>query len=399
MDFETKARHPGDDDLTMQDLLYTFERFKESNDERLDTIERRGQTDPLLGEKIDRINDEINRQQAVLDRLAAKAARPSLSEAASEGASEAKSAFDSYLRSGTLSAPELKSISAGDASGSIIAPEETAAMIDQRLKDISPIRQIAMVRQISGNTYRKPVPTTDFGASWVGETGTRGQTDTPTLQALDFEAMELYAMPATTQVLLDDAAIDVSQWIADEVQTEFAFQESSAFVSGNGTNKPTGFLNYDQEVDADRDADEIGTVASNGAAITGEDLLDLIYTLPQSYRQNGRFIMNRTTAANIRKLKGSDGHYLWAPSLASGQPSTLLGFPVTESEDMPDVGTSDTPVAFGDFYRGYLIVDRAGIQVLRDPYSVKPYILFYTTKRVGGGVQDFAAIKLLSMSA
>ena len=390
MDFETKARQPGDSDITVDDLFYTFERFKESNDERLDSLERRHAADPVLTERLERINDEISRQQAALNRLTATTARPALGDGDEAGGSEAKSAFDSYLRAGNMSAPELKSIAAGDSNGTIIAPEETATLIDNRLKDISPIRQIATVRQISGNTYRKPVAATDFGAAWVGEATDRTQTTTPTLQPLDFPAMELYAMPAATQALLDDAIVDISEWIADEVQIEFAAQESSAFVSGNGTNKPAGFLSYDQSVDATRDADEIGTVSSVNGSISGEDLIDLIYTLPQVYRQNGRFIMNRATTAAVRKLKGSDGHYLWAPGLAAGQPSTLLGFPVTESEDMPDIGNGETPVAFGDFRRGYLIVDRAGIQVLRDPYSAKPYVLFYTTKRVGGGVQEFA---------
>ncbi|WP_370334838.1 phage major capsid protein [Parvularcula marina] len=396
MELETKA-HDGGDAATMQDILYTFEQFKQANDERLKGLEKRS-ADPLMTEKVDRIGEELSRQQAVLDRLAARSARPALDTAADTG-SEAKSAFDTYMRTGAMTAPELKSIAAGDSSGGIIAPDETASLIDARLKDISPIRQIATVRQISGNSYRKPYPTTDFGAAWVGETGDRDETTTPTLMALDFPAMELYAMPAATQALLDDSVVDIGQWIADEVQTEFAVQESAAFVAGNSSSKPKGFLSYDQAADASRDADEIGTVASDGAAIIADDLIDLVYTLPQSYRQNGRFIMNRTVASSIRKLKDLEGNYIWSPGLAAGQPSTLLGFPVTESEDMPDVGTSTTPVAFGDFARGYLIVDRAGIQVLRDPYSAKPYVLFYTTKRVGGGVQDFSAIKLLSMSA
>ncbi|MEM9233783.1 MAG: phage major capsid protein [Pseudomonadota bacterium] len=396
MELETKALEG--DPATMQDILYTFERFKEANDERLVTLEKRSHEDSLTAEKLDRIGEELNRQQAALDRLAAKSARPA-SEPAGLQVSEAKSAFDTYIRAGSVTAPELKSIAASDTSGGIIAPDETATLIDQRLKDISPIRQIATVRQISGNTYRKPYPTTDFGSAWVGETASRPETTTPALQALDFQTMELYAMPATTQALLDDAVVDVSQWIADEVQTEFAVQESKAFVSGSGSSMPTGFLSYTEADDASRGATEIGTVASGGGAVAGDDLIDLMYTLPQSYRQNGRFIMNRTTAASVRKLKDSEGNYIWSPGLAAGQPSTLLGFPVTESEDMPDISNGETPVAFGDFARGYLIVDRAGIQVLRDPYSAKPYVLFYTTKRVGGGVQDFAAIKLLSMSA
>ncbi|MEM9421177.1 MAG: phage major capsid protein [Pseudomonadota bacterium] len=399
MTLETKAQMNGEIKSAMQDLLYTFESFKNANDERLSALEERGAADPLLNEKVERLNHAVDEQKTALHRVTAIAGRPALDNAAAEPVSEAKSAFDAYVRAGIMTAPEAKSISASDSDGGIIAPEETAQLIDSGLRTISPMRQIATVRQISGNTYRKPVSTAAYGSGWVGETGARPETTTPSLQALDFPAMELYAMPATTQVLLDDAIVDVGQWIADEVQSEFAAQESKAFIAGDGINKPAGILSYTTAPDASRSFDEVGTVASAGASILGDDLIDLVYTLEQSYRANGRFIMNRQTAAAVRKLKDSDGNYLWAPGLAAGQPSTLLGYPVTESEDMPDTGNGATPIAFGDFGRGYLIVDRAGIQVLRDPFSAKPYVLFYTTKRVGGGIQDFNAIKFLEMSA
>ncbi len=399
MTLETKAQMGGELKTAMQDLLYTFERFKEANDERLSSLEQRGATDPLLSDKVDRLNMVVDEQKSALDRMTAIASRPALDTAAATPVSEAKQAFDAYVRAGVMTAPEAKSIAASDSDGGIIAPEETAEMIDSGLRTISPMRQIATVRQISGNTYRKPFSTSPYGSGWVGETGGRTETSTPSLQALDFPAMELYAMPATTQVLLDDAIVDVGQWIADEVQTEFAAQESKAFVSGDGVNKPSGILSYTTAPNASRSFDELGTIASAGASVSGDDLIDLVYTLEQAYRANGRFIMSRQTAAAVRKLKDTDGNYLWAPGLAAGQPSTLMGYPVTESEDMPAVSNGLTPIAFGDFTRGYLIVDRAGIQVLRDPFSAKPYVLFYTTKRVGGGVQDFNAIKFLEMSA
>ncbi|MEM9987931.1 MAG: phage major capsid protein [Pseudomonadota bacterium] len=398
MTFETKTQNPADVKAAMSDLLYTVEQFKQSNDKRLDALEKRND-DVLLSEKVDRLNASVAEQKAAMDKMTVMAARPSLGDEAFTPVSEAKKAFDGYMRSGVMTAPQTKSIAAGDADGGIIAPEETAQMVDHGLKSISPMRQIATVRQISGNTYRKPFATTGFGAGWAGETANRPETATPSLLALDFPAMELYAMPATTQALLEDSIVDVSQWIADEVQMEFAVQESKAFIAGDGVNKPRGILDYDTAVDASRAVDELGVVTSAGGSVTGDDLIDLIYTLEQAYRNNGRFIMNRQTAAAVRKLKDTDGNYLWAPGLAAGQPSTLLGYPVTESEDMPNVGNNQTPIAFGDFTRGYLIVDRAGLQVLRDPFSAKPYVLFYTTKRVGGGVQDFSAIKFLEMSA
>lgn len=399
MTIETKAHTDRADEATLNDLLYTFETFKKENDDRLQTIERRGAADPLVEEKLDRLSQKMADQQSALERVTAVSARPDLDHAAPIPVSEAKRAFDTYMRSGVMASPEAKSIAASDADGGLVAPTETAQRIDTALRAISPIRQIASVRQISANSYRKPVATAGFGAGWVGETATRPETSTPALQALDFPAMELYAMPATTQVLLDDAVVDIDQWIADEVQAEFAAQESAAFIAGDGINRPKGILAYTTAPDATRAFDELGTIASAGATVTGDDLIDLVYTLDQSYRNNGRFIMSRQTASAIRKLKDTDGNYLWAPGIAAGQPATLMGYPVTESEDMPAIGLGATPIGFGDFTRGYLVVDRAGINVLRDPFSAKPYVLFYTTKRVGGGVQDFAAIKFLQMSA
>lgn len=395
MEIETKA-FGADADIAMQQMLRTFDAFKEANDSRLDALERR-RADVVLDDKVRRIDDALSEQKGLLDRLIA-AARPPVAPAAAVS-TEAKSVFDAYIRSGAMSAPSLKAISATDADGSVIAPDETARLIDQRLASISPIRQIATVRRISGNTYRKPFPIAGFGSGWVAEAAARPQTTTPGIVALDFQTAELYAMPAATQVLLDDAAVDVSQWIADEVQTDFAAQESQAFVAGNGTNRPRGFLSYTRANDATRTAEQLGTVSSAGAAVAGDDLINLVYTAPQDYRINGRFVLNRKTMSAIRRLKDGENNYLWSPGLAGGQASTLLGYPVTESEHMPDVGNAAVPVAFGDFARGYLIVDRAGIRVLRDPYTAKPYVLFYTTKRVGGGIQDYAAIKFLVMSA
>jgi HK97 family phage major capsid protein len=388
MDIETKDAGQS---ATLHDLLYTFERFKEANDARLGEIERRA-ADPLTEEKVARIEGSLAEQKRALDALSLRAARPVLDQKG-EAVPEARSAFDAYVRTGVQSAPELKSYAAGnDADGGYLAPEETERMVTSALRTVSPFRAIATVRQITANAYRKPVATGGFGAGWTAETAARTETQAPQLAALDFPTMELFAMPATTQTLLDDAIVDVGTWLAEEVQAEFAAQESRAFVRGDGVSQPKGFLSYAQADESSRGFGQIGTVAGG---VDGDGLIELTYAAEQSYRQNGRFVMNRRTASSVRKLKDADGNYLWAPGLAAGQPSTLMGYPVVESEDMPDTGT---PIAFGDFARGYLIVDRQGLQVLRDPFSAKPYVLFYTTKRVGGGVQDFAAIKLLKTS-
>lgn len=211
-------------------------------------------------------------------------------------------------------------------------------------------------------------------------------------------------MPAATGTLLEDAAVNIDQWIASEVELAFAEQEGAAFVNGDGVNKPTGFLNYTKAAEASWAWDKIGYVATGAdgafaSSSPGDALIDLVYALKAGYRQNGTFVMNRKTQAAVRKLKDADGQYLWSPPALAGARASLLTFPVVEAEDMPDIASAAYAIAFGDFRRGYLIVDRIGVRVLRDPYSAKPYVLFYTTKRVGGGVQDFDAIKLMKFAA
>ena len=205
------------------------------------------------------------------------------------------------------------------------------------------------------------------------------------------------------RALLDDSAVDIDQWIAEEVRLAFAQQEGQAFVTGDGVNKPKGFLAYDTIDNASWEFGKLGFISTGVAGAfpasnPSDKLIDLAYAVKAGYRANGTFVMNRSTQSAIRKLKDADGNYLWQPAAQPGTPSTLMGFPLVESEDMPDIAANSLSIAFGDFERGYLIVDRIGISVLRDPYSAKPYVLFYTTKRVGGGVQDFEAIKLLKFA-
>ena len=284
-------------------------------------------------------------------------------------------------------------------------PETIEREVLRRLAAISPIRAIASVRTISGGLYKRAFSTTGVSAGWIGETAARPQTNAATLAELSFPAMELYAQPAATQTLLDDAVVDVDveQWIASEVETAFAEQEGAAFVNGDGINKPKGFLAVDTVEDEIWEWGRIGTVQAGGATFPAANpsdvLVDLIYALKAGYRQNASFVMNRRTQSAIRRFKDDNGQYLWAPPASLGQAATLMGFPVVEAEDMPDIAANACAVAFGDFKRGYLVVDRTGMRVLRDPYSAKPYVLFYTTKRVGGGVQDYAAIKLLKFAA
>jgi HK97 family phage major capsid protein len=288
--------------------------------------------------------------------------------------------------------------------GGYVVPLEIEQTIDRVLAKASPIRALATVRQIGGNVYRKPISINDPGTGWVAETDARPQTSTPTLAALDFPALELYAMPAATQTLLDDAQVDIEQWLADEVQIVFAEQEGAAFVNGNGTTQPKGILSYTNVADGSWSWGSIGYIASGAAggfasSNPSDALLDLAYAPKQAYRANATWVMNRKVEAAIRKFKDTTGNYIWQPAAAAAQSATLFGFPVAVAEDMPDITANSYSIAFGDFARGYLVVDRVGIRVLRDPYSAKPYVLFYTTKRVGGGVQNFEAIKLMKFAA
>ena len=408
MSIETKADEfaPENREVrsAMRDFLSAFEEFKHANDARLGALEEKRGDDVVLNEKIDRINAAVSEQKAKVDALALKSKRPALHDGAAHAPDERKEAFQRYMRVGDATAMELKALNVGtDADGGYLAPEETERLVAAAVQDISPIRQIASVREIGANVYRKPVSNGDAATGWVAESGARAETASPTITAIDFPTMELYAMPAATQTLLDDSVVDIEQWLADEVQSEFAIQESAAFVSGSGTNQPKGFLSYTIAEESVRAAGELGYVATGvdgafPASNPSDVLLDLIFTPKQAYRANGRFVLNRSVLGQLRKFKDTDGNYLWQPSTQAGEPARLLGYPVTEAEDMPDIAANSHSIAFGDFRRGYLIVDRVGVRVLRDPYSSKPFVLFYTTKRVGGGVQDFDAIKFLKFS-
>jgi HK97 family phage major capsid protein len=268
------------------------------------------------------------------------------------------------------------------------------------------VRSIARVISISAASYSKLVNLGGATSGWVGENDSRSSTGTPTLSKLEFPAMEIYANPYASQTLLDDASVDIGAWLADEVAIEFAEEEGAAFVTGNGVAKPRGLLSYDFVANASWSWGKVGYVASGKAATldtdTGkngaEKLISLIHALKQGYRQNARFMMNTTTLETLRTLKDANAQYVWQPSIKEGVPATLFGYQVTDDDNMPSIGADQYPILFGDFQRAYLIVDRQGIRVLRDPYSNKPYVSFYTTKRVGGGIQNFQAVKALKIA-
>jgi HK97 family phage major capsid protein len=390
----------------LHEMMAAFEAFKGANDARLSEIEKKASADALLEEKVARIDAAVGQAQARLDRALSESRRPAIGAEPTPVASapEAKAAFEGYVRTGREVGLEIKAgLSSAPTSGGYVVPAETERAIERRLMTVSPMREIATVRTVASGVFKKPVSTAGIASGWVAETAARPETDPATLALLEFPAADLYANPAATQALLDDALVDLDEWLAGEVEDAFAAQETTAFVTGDGVNKPKGFLGYSIVADASHAWGDIGYVASGAAgAFTASNpsdrLIDLIYAPKAQYRPNGRFVMNRKTVSAVRKFKDADGNYIWSPATRAGETASLLGYPVTEIETMPDIAANSHAIAFGDFQRGYLIVDRAGVRVLRDPYSAKPYVLFYTTKRVGGGVQNFDALKVMKFS-
>lgn len=395
----------------LAELQKTFNDFKNANDERIKGVEKKFD-DVVQNEKVDRMNGSITELQAALDGINAKMEALKVGGGGEAGeTAEQKAyatAFNRYFRKGVEDnlgdlAVKAAATSSSDPDGGFTVPTQMETSIDRVLGTVSAMRQISRVLPISAASYKKLVNQGGAASGWVGEKDSRPQTNTSTLAGLEFPAMELYAMPAATQTLLDDSAVDIAAWLGDEVSIVFAEQEGAAFISGDGVNKPRGLLSYSTVADSSYAWGKLGFVVTGSAAdFIAEDpadpLIDLVYALKQGYRQNARWLMNRKVQAKVRKFKGDDDNYLWQPGIAAGQPATLLGYPITDDDNMSDVGSNAFPVAFGDFQRGYLIVDRTGIRVLRDPFTAKPYVLFYTTKRVGGGVQNFEAIKLLKCS-
>lgn len=332
--------------------------------------------------------------------LGAASVRPML-----EGArAPSGAAFDGFLRSGA--SVEMKSFTGvtGEAGGYAV-PREIDAAIDAVLKSASPIRSVANVVKVGSAGYRKLVTTGGTASGWAAETALRPETASPVFVEIAPPMGELYANPSASQAMLDDAAFDVEDWLSGEIATEFAKAEGAAFVSGNGVNRPKGFLTGTTSTagDATRPFGQLQYLASGAAADFGTNpqdrLIDLVQALRAPYRQGAVFVMNAATVSRIRKFKTADGQFLWSPSLSAGQPATLLGYPVIEAEDMPDIAANALAIAFGNFQAGYLIAERTETVILRDPYSNKPFVNFYATKRIGGCVSNSEAIKLLKFAA
>lgn len=361
--------------------------------------------DVVLTEQVDRINAHIGTIEAAMDEALAKLASASLGEIDGPKDAEYTDQFNAYFRRG-VSSERLETVKAAatktEGEGGYLAPIEWDRTVTGRLKQVSVVRQYASVVSISGAGFTKVFSDRNVGSGWVGETAARPSTTTPALASLQWSIGEIYANPAASQGLIDDAEFNVEQWLADEVETEFARQEGIAFLSGDGTNKPHGLLTYvtGGTAAARHPWGAIQAINSGAAAaLTGDGLLSLIYGLPEEYEANARLFMNRTTAGAARKLKDGQGNYLWQPSYEAGQPATIAGVPIVHLPALPAVGASAIAALYGDMAETYQVVDRMGIRVLRDPYTNKPFIHFYTTKRVGGGVKNPDAMKALVIAA
>jgi len=409
----------------------TFAAFKAANDEMQAEIKKLGTADTATAEKVDRINTELDRLvdegKKRADDLEAKVNRLALSggggnddaevKAAAQFAAERgeaidveglrayKSGLNAYMRKGErLSAEERKAMSVGsDPDGGYSVTPDTSGRIVKKIFETSPMRQVASVVTIGTDRLEGFNDLGEGTAGWVGETAPRPATDTAKLGKWEIPVHEIYAFPQVTQKLLDDSMFNIESWLADKTSDKFTRTENTAFINGDGVLKPRGLLDYPTAAAADAARPWgtfqhvlTGTDGTFGTSTNGTDkLIDLVYSVKAGYRSNANFMMARSTVAAVRKLKDGQGNYAWQPSLSALSGGTVLGFNVVEGEDMPVMAADSLSIAFGDFREAYQIVDRIGIRVLRDALTNKPYVGFYTTKRVGGAAISFEAVKFL----
>ena len=367
-------------------------------DASFDLVARQDAAEQALGA----LRSDVDEVKSRLEKVSRAAARPALGGAVAPSI-ELKGFVDGYLRHGRET--ELKSVTGTVlADGGFAVPREIDAMIAAQLKKISPIRAISQVVQTGTAGYRKLITTGSTASGWVSETAARPETATPKFAEIVPPMGELYANPSASQAMLDDTAFNLEEWLANEIAMEFARAEGAAFINGTGTNQPRGFLGAATSLvnDNTRPFGTLQFIASGNAAAfdtTPElKLIDLVHSLKAGHRQGANFVMNSATLAQVRKFKAADGSFIWQPGILDGQPARLLGYPVIEAEDMPDIAAGVFPIAFGNFKAGYLIAERKATRILRDPFTNKPYVNFYATKRIGGQVLDSDAIKLLKIS-
>lgn len=421
----------------VEDVNRAFDEYKKANDARIAEIEKKGSADALLTEKLDRIEKDMEKAQAVANeavlavkrqsrvvtdangdkidldakaldwakQTSARRGVPYAGEYTANDMAAYKSAFDTFLRKGeeVMGADERKALSVGsDPDGGYVVYPDMSGRIVQKVYETSPMRAYASVQVISTDALEGLYDLGEASSGWVGETESRSDTNTPQLGKWRIPVHELYAKPKATQKILDDASINMESWLAGKVAEKFARDESTAFVSGNGVNKPRGFLTYTSGTTIPGMIEQIKTGVSSAFAANPSGLnklIDALYSLKAPYRANANWFMTRAVTALARKLQDNDGQYQWQPSSQAGQPATLLGYPIAAFEDLEALAANSLSMAVADMREAYQIVDRIGIRTLRDPYSTKPYVEFYTTKRVGGDVVNFEAIKIINFGS
>lgn len=386
-----------------KNLQKSFDEFREKNDKRLEAVEQ--EKGKLAGE-VETLNGKLTELDQLKSDLEAelKSIKRPGGGTTSKEAGEHKAAFMDFMRKGKddgLRDLERKALQVGvDEDGGYAVPEELDRAIIELLNDEVVMRQEATTITVGGANYKKLVNLGGTNSGWVGETDARPATDASKLGQIEPFMGEIYGNPQATQTMLDDGFFNVEDWINSELAIEFAEKEEVAFTSGNGTKKPKGFLAYASSL-ADDKTRAFGTLQHllSGATggVTADAIIKLVYTLRKVHRSGAKFMMNNNSLFQVRILKDGEGNYLWRPGLELGQPSTLAGYGVAENEQMPDIVADAKAIAFGNFKRGYTIVDRIGTRILRDPYTNKPYVGFYTTKRTGGMLADSQAIKLLQI--
>ena len=383
----------------MSDLGELVAAFKKSNDEELKALKEKGTVAQEVKNKTEELNTKISEMQDEIKAI--KTAANRTAQGGDEGkdgkGSEYKSVFDSYVRKGyEPTQAELKAMSVdSDVDGGYLVTPEMSSEIVKKIFESSPIRQLASVQTISSDSLELLEDLDEAGCGWVGENSARPETSTPQLKKISIPVHEMYANPKASQKILDDAAINIESYISEKVSEKFGRFEATAFVAGDGANKPKGLLSYDDGTSFNQ-VEQV--VSGSSGAITGDSLINLIYAVKEGYRKNANFLMNRLVAKELRKFKDSQGRYLWAPGLDGNTAGSILGYNIMEASDIPGTLTNGNLVMiFGDIKQAYQIVDRIGIRVLRDPYTAKPHVMFYTTKRVGGAVKNFEAYKILKV--
>ncbi len=400
----------------------THNEFKKTVDDQIADLKKRGTADPLLEEKIKKLDAALTEFGATKERL--EKIEVSLKRSNKPGSirlkdritgeesdapedwAEAKEAYSKFLRKGDggrrdqggdVFDYQKKTLSVqSDSDGGFLVTADMGGRIVQRIFETSPVEAVASVQMIGTDRLEGTYDDNEASAAWVSEQGTRSQTNTPAIGKWMIPVHELYAMPAATQRLLDDANIAIEPWLAGKVADKFARTCNTAYVLGTGIGQPRGFLTYTAGTTLRTTIQQVNSGTS--AVITGDGLFSLVYSLKAGYRARAQFAMNRTSISQARKIKDGEDRYLWEPSLQMGEPARLLGYGIQEFNDMPDPAADSLSVAFADWAEFYQIVKRAGIRVLRDPYTSKGFVLFYTTMRVGGDVLNTEAGKIQKLA-